>query len=202
MEKPADANHPILDVIKRRWSPRAFSNRPIEDQKLRTILEAFRWSESSYNEQPWALILAKRVDEEAFAKALTCLVEANQAWAKDAPLLILTAARENFARNGKPNRVAEHDLGLAMSKLALQATAMGLFAHQMGGVDPEKVRETYGIPEGWHAMTACAVGYAGDIGQLSEKLRELEQAERTRMPLHEFIFADQWGQAAKIVEGH
>lgn len=200
MEKPADANHPILDVIKRRWSPRAFSNRPIEEQKLRTILESFRWSESSYNEQPWALILAKRVDEDAFAKALNCLVEANQAWAKDAPLLILTAVRENFSRNDKPNRVAEHDLGLAMSKLALQATAMGLFVHQMAGIDQDKVRETYGIPEGWHAVTGCAMGYAGDIGQLPENLRGPEQAERTRKPLTEFVFGNGWGETHEVVE--
>ncbi len=200
MEKPANANHPILDVIKRRWSPRAFSDRPVEDQKLRTILEAFRWSESSYNEQPWALVVAKKVDEKAFGKALGCLAEANQAWAKNAPVLILTAVCEDFSRNGKPNRVAEHDLGLAMSKLALQATAMGLFVHQMAGIDQDKARETYGIPDGWHAMTACAMGYAGDIGQLPENFRESEQAERTRKALSEFVFDGQWDQAHPVVE--
>ncbi|MEO0588387.1 MAG: nitroreductase family protein, partial [Planctomycetota bacterium] len=85
-----------LDIVKRRWSPRAFADRPVEDHKLRCILEAARWSASSYNEQPWRFILAKKADGAPFDTALSCLAEANQAWAKNAPILLITFVKTDF----------------------------------------------------------------------------------------------------------
>lgn len=200
MEKPASSDYPILDVIKRRWSPRAFGERMIEPNKIRQLFEAARWSASSYNEQPWRFIVATKDDDKAFKKALDCLVEANQAWAKQAAMLIFTVTHPTFTRNGKPNRVHLHDLGLAMANLTLQATAMGLFTHQMAGVDLEKVRKTYGIPEGFEPHTACAVGYAGDPETLPDPLKKAELEERTRKPLTDLVFAGKWDQAADVVK--
>lgn len=195
MEKPANSDYPILDVIKRRWSPRAFGDRLIEPNKVRQLFEAARWSASSYNEQPWRFIVATKDDEKAFKKALDCLLEANQVWAKQASLLILTATRTTFSRNNKPNRVHAHDLGLAMANLTLQATAMGLFAHQMAGVDLDKVRKTYAIPDDFEPQTACAVGYAGDPESLPDPLKKAELEERTRKPLGEIVFEGKWDSA-------
>lgn len=200
MEKPASSDYPILDVIKRRWSPRAFGERMVEAQKLRQLFEAARWAASSYNEQPWRFIVATRDNEKEYAKALGCLLEANQAWARQAPVLILTASKKTFARNGKPNRVALHDLGLAMANLTLQATAMGLFTHQMAGVDLDKVRKTYKLPDDFEPQTACAVGYAGDPDTLPEPLKTAELEERTRLPQTELVFAGAWGEPAPLVK--
>ncbi|MEM9252502.1 MAG: nitroreductase family protein [Planctomycetota bacterium] len=199
MEKSAPADLPILDVIKRRWSPRAFADRPVEDHKLRCILEAARWAASSFNEQPWRFVLTKKVDGESFDKALGCLVEANQLWVKDAPVLLLTFVSMAFSKNGNPNRTAHHDLGLAMGQLSLQATAMGLFVHQMAGVDLDRIRDTYAVPEGFEPFSAAAIGYGGNPGQLPDGLAEAETGERVRKPLTELVFADAFGKASPLM---
>src|SRR5262245_60647726 len=106
MERPAPTDHPIHELLARRWSPRAFDARPIEPEKLSSLFEAARWAPSSFNEQPWSFLLARREEPASFARMLECLVDANQAWAKDAPVLILTVARLRFTRNGAENRHA------------------------------------------------------------------------------------------------
>lgn len=199
MEKPASPDHPILDLLKRRWSPRAFADRPVEPHKLRQIFEAARWAASSFNEQPWRFFLATREDTQAFERALSCLTPGNQAWAKDVPVLVLTATKKTFTHNSKPNRVHQHDLGLAMGNLTIQAMALDLFVHQMAGIVPEKVREVYQLPEDYEPQTAFAVGYAGDPDRLSEDLRASELKPRTRKPLRELVFHGRFGEPSPIV---
>lgn len=199
MEKPADTDYPILDVIKRRWSPYAFADRPIEPEKIMILLEAARWSASSFNEQPWRFILATKDQPEAYAKALGCLVPANQAWAQQAPVLILTATRTTFSRNDNPNRVHQHDLGLAVQNMTVQATSMDLFAHQMAGVDLDKVRSEYSLPDGFEPQTAIAIGYGLDPDDLPEDIRVKEQAPRSRSAFADFVFGEAWGETSPIV---
>jgi nitroreductase len=200
MEKPANTDHPILDVIQRRWSPYAFADRPVEPEKIRSLLEAARWSASAFNEQPWRFILATKDQPETYAKALGCLVEANQGWAQQAPVLILTVTRTTFKRNDKPNRVHQHDLGLAVQNLITQATSMDLFIHQMAGVDLDKVRSEYNLPDGFEPQTAIAIGYGMDPADMPDDQREKKQAPRSRSPFAEFVFGDTWGQASPIVK--
>ena len=133
MEKPADNQYPIHELIKQRWSPLAFNIRPVEPEKIASLLEAARWAASCFNEQPWFFIVATQDNAQEYEKLFSCLVEANQTWAKDAPLLMLSVAKLSFTRNNKPNRHALHDLGFAVGNLTLQAQALGLFVHQMGG---------------------------------------------------------------------
>ncbi|QDU71826.1 nitroreductase family protein [Mucisphaera calidilacus] len=198
MENPAPSEHPMIDVAKRRWSPYGLAPKVIPAQKIRSLMEAARWAASSFNEQPWRFMLAPRSDEAAFEKALGCLAEANQAWAKNAGLLILTAVRESFTKNDKPNRVAEHDLGLAVGNLSLQATAMGLFVHQMAGVDLDAVRDAYGVPEGFRVMTAIAVGHAAKADEVPAELRARDEAERVRNDFDTFVFGTSWGEASAV----
>lgn len=199
--RQANPDHPIEDAIAKRWSPYVYDPRPVERDKLLSCLEAARWAASSFNEQPWSLIVAERADEQAFDAALQCLVEANQGWAKDAGVLILTVVRTTFTRNGNPNRVAEHDLGLAVGNLCIQAAALGLDVHQMGGVNLAKVRQTYDIPSGYEPVTAMTVGYAGDPSQADPELAKRDQGPRARKPLGEWVFAGRWGEAASQVSG-
>lgn len=196
MNKPAPVDPPVHDFIRQRWSPRAFADRDLEPGVLRSLLQAAQWAPSCFNEQPWAFIVATRDQPEAFAELLGCLVPGNQTWAKSAPLLMLTAAKLAFDHNGKPNRHALHDVGLAVAQLTLQATSLGLGVHQMAGIDRGKARETYGIPESWDPVTAVAVGHFGDPQSLPEGLRERELGPRKRKPLADFVFAGGWGQAA------
>lgn len=188
MEKPAETAHPIEELLRRRWSPRAFAERPVEPEKLASMFEAARWSASSFNEQPWSFIVATRDDVTEFARLLSCLIESNQTWASRAPVLIVSVARLNFAQSGKPNSHAIHDVGLATAQMINQAMAVGLFAHPMAGLYPDKVRELYGVPEGYSPIAAIAAGYAGDPAALTESQRQREVAPRARKPQEEFVF--------------
>lgn len=198
--KRATPDHPIHDLLAQRYSPYAFDGRPVEPAKLRSCLEAARWSASSYNEQPWSFILAQRDDQAEFDKALSCLLEANQAWARHAGALLLTVVCRTFTRNGKPNRVAEHDLGLAAASLTFQAESLGLSVHQMAGVELAKVRHTYAVPEGFDPMTAIAIGYAAkpDRNFPSAELAQRDSQPRTRKKLADFVFTGAWKRAAPL----
>lgn len=196
MDNPAPTELPIHDLLRRRWSPRAFSSRAVEPDTLRVLLEAARWAPSCFNEQPWRFLVATSADPGGLERMLGCLTEGNQAWAKAAPVLLLTVARTAFERNGKPNRHAYHDVGLAVANLTVQATALGLAVHQMAGIVPEKVRETYAMPEGFEPVTGVAVGHPGEASALPEPLRQREAAPRTRRPLGEIAFSGGWGRSA------
>ncbi len=199
MEKPAEATHPIHELLRRRWSPLAFSEQRVEAETLRSLLEAARWAPSSFNEQPWSFIIATKDEPAEFERLLGCLIEFNQQWARKAPVLMLTVASLKFARNQKDNRHAFHDVGLAAANLVVQATSLGLAVHQMAGILPDKAREVYGIPEGYEVVAGIALGYPGDAAKLDEKLRRREQAPRSRKPLVEFVFTGRWGQKSPLL---
>src|SRR5215212_3506304 len=192
MERLRDAAHPIHDLLQKRWSPRAFADRAVEREKLLSLLEAARWAPSSNNEQPWHYIVATKDEPEEFGRLLACLVEKNQSWAKAAPVLMLSVASTVFSRNGKPNRHALHDTGQAVAGLTVQATALGLYVHQMAGFSVEKARETYNLPPTVEPVAAIALGYLGDPSTLPEDLREREVALSTRKPIGEFVFTGSW----------
>jgi nitroreductase len=194
------ADHPVHELITKRWSPYSFDSRSVTDEDLRSLFEAARWAPSSYNEQPWNYIVAKKENPEEFQRLLSCLVDGNQVWAKAAPVLALGIAKLRFARNDQPNRAAIHDLGLAAGNLVVEATARGLWVHQMIGILPDKAREIYAIPEGYEPLTGIAIGYAGDPRALPEGLRDRDLACRPRKPLKEFVFGQTWGNVSEIIK--
>ena len=199
MEKPAQTDHPIQEILKRRWSPRAFADRMVESVKLRSLFEAARWAPSSFNEQPWFFIVATKEKPEEHARMLSCLVEKNQQWARLAPVLMVSVAKLKFEKTGKPNRHAFHDVGLAMGNMLVEATALGLCVHQMAGLFPEKVREIYGVPEGFEPVAAIALGYAAEVDVLPDTFREQELGPRTRKPIGSFVFQGNWEKQSPIV---
>jgi len=197
--KEAKTRCPVHELIARRWSPRSFADRPVEREKICSLLEAARWAPSSYNEQPWRFLVATREDPDAFEKLSSCLMEGNRAWASRAPVLLLTVAKTYFGDDPKrENRHAFHDVGLATAQLVLQATALGLHAHQMGGFDRERARELFAIPEGYEPLVVLAVGYRGDPGSLPPDLRERERAPRTRKELEEIAYQGRFGKSLTL----
>ncbi len=198
MDKTAETAYPVHRLIAQRWSPRAFDGRPVPATAIRSLLEAARWAASSFNEQPWRFLVARREEGPEFARMLGCLVPGNREWAKDAGVLMLTVAKRTFSQNDKPNRVAVHDIGLAAANLTLQAEELGLRVHQMAGIDVEAVRSTYGVPAGYDPLTAIAAGYEGDPARLSPDLREAELEPRERKPQVEIVFAGSWGRPASF----
>jgi nitroreductase len=199
MEKPAETAYPIEELLKRRWSPRAFADRPIEPEKLLRLWEAARWSASTANQQPWYFIVATKQDEAEHTRLLSCLRENNQQWASRAPVLMVSVAKLTFDANGQPNRHAFHDVGLAVANLITQATALGLGVHQMAGFYPDRVRELYGVPEGFEPVAGIVLGYPGDPDILPDDLKQRELAPRVRKPLESFVFQGAWGQISPLV---
>ena len=191
--KKAVTDYPILPILAERWSPYGFEDRPVSEADLRSLFEAARWAASSYNEQPWNYLVATRENSAEFERLLSCLVEANQAWAKKAPVLVLGIVSLRFARNNQDNRAAVHDLGLAAGNLLAEATTRGLSVHHMIGILPDKARELYQIPEFFEAWTAMAIGYKADPAKLPDALRERDMALRQRKPLNKFVFTGRWG---------
>ena len=199
-EKLADTTYPIEPLLRQRWSPRAFADRPVEPEKLLRLWEAARWSASCANQQPWYFLVATKEEAVEYARLLSCLRETNQQWASHAPVLMVSVAKLAFDMNGQPNRYAFHDVGLAVANLIVQATALGLYVHQMAGFYPEKVRELYGVPDDFEPVAGIVLGYPGDPAVLSEELRQREVAPRVRKPLEAFIFQGAWGQTSPLAK--
>jgi len=200
MSNPAPVEFPVHELIQNRWSPRAFSDKAVPQEVLRSLFEAARWAPSSSNEQPWAYIVATKDDAENFEKSLGALVEFNANWAKKAPVLVIAVVQLAFAKNNAPNRNAQYDVGAASLQLSIEATARGLVVHQMAGFDPETAREAYDIPQGWEPIAAMAIGYPGDASSLPEPLQSREKAPRSRKRIHEFVMSGQWGHTAEFAK--
>ena len=199
MQNSAPVEYPIHELIRDRWSPRAFADKPIAPETLRSLFEAARWAASSNNEQPWAFIVSTRDDEENFTKALQPLVEFNANWAKHAYVLGFAVSELAFAKNKSPNRNAQYDTGASMALLSIEATSRGLFVHQMAGFDPETAREVFEIPAEWDAIAAFAIGYPGDPAALPQPYRDRETAPRVRKPIRDFVMTGKWGHTAGFI---
>ncbi len=180
------SSYPVSDLILNRWSPRAMSGEPITDDELMTLFEAARWAPSSYNNQPWRFVYAKR-DSEHWDTLLGLLVEMNKAWAKHASALVVMISKNNFEFNGEPARTHSFDTGAAWENLALQGTMMGLVVHGMQGFDYDKAREVLGVPEGHTVEAMAAIGKPGKKEDLPQELQERE-APSDRRPLEEIVF--------------
>ena len=180
---PAPAS--LHEVIRERWSPREFSSRPVEPEKLRNLFDAARWAASCFNEQPWRFVIATQAQPEAFAKVLGLLMEKNQHWAKTAWALGFSAAKKTFSHNSAPNRFGIHDTGAATANLATEGTAVGLRTHFMGGFDAQRARTEFHVPDDFEIGAAFAIGYIDETGTAP--------AARTRKTLEEIVFEGDWG---------
>ena len=182
-------NHPIHELLTARWSPYSFDpEQSVDTKTLTSLFEAARWSMSSYNAQPWRYIVANRASDEAlWQEVLSVLVEGNQGWAKHVPVLALGLFEHNFEHNGKPNKGAKHDLGAASAFLTLEATARGLVVHQMIGIEPDKAKQTFQLPDSIEPLTALAIGYAGNNASLDANYAKRDDGKRERKPLSEIL---------------
>ncbi|MBN9017234.1 MAG: nitroreductase family protein [Rhizobiales bacterium] len=191
MRKPAPADHPILDVIAERWSPRAFDpDRTLTEAEIAPLFEAARWAPSSNNTQPWRFVYAFR-GEPAFDALVACAVEGNQRWIKRASVLGYTVAQLR-TEDGSSLWHNRHDTGIALGYLLLQATAAGYAVHPFGGFESDKVAAAIGMPEGFEPCTGFTIGFPGDPELLGERGAERERAPRTRRPIAEFAFHAHW----------
>jgi len=191
----------VEGLLEKRFSPYAFSPRPVEPEKLGKVFEAARHAPSSYNEQPWRFVVARREDWEAFGRLAQTLVDRNRKWAQNAPVLALAVAKVDFTHSGQPNRHAWYDVGQAAAYLTLQATELGLYVHQMAGFDPLKARQLLNIPEGYEPAAMMALGYLDDAAPAAGAPRQPDTTRRPRNPLDTLLFEGTWGNPWSSARG-
>ena len=193
-DKYATAAAEIHELIAKRWSPRSFDpDKPVTPKQIIALLEAARWAPSCFNDQPWRFIVCdKNTDPESWQKAFALLVEKNQLWAKNAPVLLLSVATSHFAHNGDPSRWGMFDTGAACMALCVQAVALGLAANQMGGYDAVKAKTVFGIPDDCNPMSMIAIGYQAEAARLYDAFKAAETAPRSRAPLEGQCFSGYW----------
>jgi len=168
------SDYPVNPIILNRWSPRSMTGDEISDNDLFTIFESARWAPSSYNNQPWRFIYAKR-DSKEFNKFLSLLIEFNQKWASKAACLVVIISKNTFDKNQKPSKTHSFDTGAAWENMALQGTSMGFVIHGMEGFDYEMAKKELKIPEGYTVEAMAAIGVRGQIESLPEEMREREK---------------------------
>jgi len=186
----------ILEIIQERWSPYSFASTPVEDFKLKAMFEAAGHAPSSRNEQPWLFVYATRAEIEHFNLFLGFLDDSNAAWAKDAYALIIVLARTRFSYNGKVNRFAFYDTGMAVSNLLLQGIAFDLYVHQMGGYSTDKVKLHLNPGDDIEPLTIMAVGYLGDGNNISPELLKKDELRRPRKGINEIVYKNTLSQPA------
>jgi nitroreductase len=178
-------DHPVEEFLVARWSPRAMTGKPFANGELETLFEAGRWAPSTYNEQEWRFLYARR-DTPHWPIFFNLLVEGNQAWCKNAAMLVVILAKKTFTQNGKPNPVHLFDVGAAFENIALQAAAMGLVVHGMQGFAFEKARAALNVPADFDVAAMFAAGHPAEPDTLPEPLRAREKPSG-RKPISEII---------------
>jgi len=196
--KEAQTQTPINSYAAKRWSPRAFLDKPVELGKLVSLFEAARWSASAMNEQPWRFIVGVKPDE-TWQKIFATLVEGNQIWAQHAPVLVISCGKNTFSHNGSDNSIYSYDVGQSIAHLSIEAMHQGLYVHQMGGFSVEKSRELFSIPGDFNPLTAIAIAYLGDPETLPENLKKREYEKRTRKNLSEIVFGEKFGTPSRDI---
>src|SRR5581483_8555954 len=178
----------IHDLIDERWSPRAFSGAEPPPEALRALFEAANSSASCFNEQPWRFVVARKSNREQWQRVLRILAEKNQQWAQSAPVLGFSVGKRTFTHNGSPNRFGIHDAGMALSTMMIEAVALGLRVHGMGGFDAAKAREIFHVPDDFEMAAAFAIGYPA----------EPRPQERKRNPVSRIVFESDWEKPASF----
>jgi nitroreductase len=185
MSEPRHADHPIDPFFLERWSPRSFEPVDMPDADLMSLFEAARWAPSSYNNQPWRFLYAKR-GSAAWPLLFNLMGEFNQSWTKDASLLVVVLSTTKFDHNGKPAATHSFDAGAAWQNIALQAWLKGYAAHGMQGFDYDKARADLGVPADFTVECMIAIGKKGAKEKLPKEMQEREFPSERR-PIQQSI---------------
>ena len=188
MEKLTPNLFYLNSLLKRRWSPTIFDDRPLSPEHLGSLFEAARWSASCFNEQPWNFVVAARHSQpEAFHAFVSCLDPGNALWAQHAPLLMFSVAQLNFNKTGKVNPYAFYDSGQALAHLSIQAVELNIFVHQMAGFDRAKAKDTTKVPGTHEVVCAIAMGYGVLESAVPAAALPKETSPRIRKLVGEFL---------------
>jgi nitroreductase len=198
LNKPAETSQPVIDVIRNRWSPRAFTDQMVPKEVLTSLFESARWAASCNNSQPWRFIIATKENRAEYDRLLSCFNDRNQSWAITAPIIMITCADKNLP-TGSPSNYGFYDTGAAMAQFTAQASSHGVVVHQAQGILPDRVREEYGVPDDFDPCTGVAVGYQGEADVLPEDYAKREVLPRDRKPLEELVFTGGFGNSSNTI---
>lgn len=193
-QNPVD--FPVPEPVRLRWSPVSYTGEPVAEATLAAVFESARWAASSFNEQPWRFVVARREQASRFEAMLGCLVDANREWARHAGALIIVCTMNRFSHNGKANAHGWFDTGQATAQLMLGAVHHGLHCRSMGGFSAEAARENFSIGPEADPICVVAIGKLGDGSLLAPETAARDDSARTRRPLDELVFEDRFGQPA------
>lgn len=177
--------YPVNELFLTRVSGRAFSEERLTEEELMSLFEAARWAPSSYNNQPWRFVYARRGDPE-WPLFFDVLVDFNKQWTKNADSLVLVLTKKNFEHNGKPSVTASFDTGAAWMSLALEAHLRNIIAHGMQGFNYEAIREKLQIPDTFTIQAMVAIGKPGLKENLPEDIRK-QEIPSLRKPLEQIV---------------
>jgi nitroreductase len=200
MNKDARTVFPINELAGTRWSPRAFLDKPVEQEKLISMFEAARWSASGGNEQPWRFMVGINHDD-TWQRIFSTLADGNKEWNEHVPVLIMAIGYKISSWDGNVSGYFQYDTGQAVAHMSIEAMHQGLHVHQMGGFSVEKAMEILEIPDTCLPLTVIAAGYIGDPDSLPEKLKQRELMDRTRKELGEIVFTGKFGNVSNIING-
>ncbi|WP_027003823.1 nitroreductase family protein [Hugenholtzia roseola] len=189
MIKKLTTQTPVLDLIRNRWSPRAFAERDLSQEVVASLIEAAGCAPSAMNEQPWRFVVALRQEEAAFQTLCDLLLEGNKKWAKNAAALVVVLGKQTYSLNGKPNGNAAHDAGMATQNLLLQALSLEVYGHVMEGFEKEKATAVLGLSPDFKPVTMLALGYLGQADSLEEPYYTRETTPRSRKAVEEICFS-------------
>lgn len=182
---------PFLSLLEKRWSPRAFNGEQIDRSFLTSVFDSSKHAASSFNEQPWRILLAEN-ERESYRKLFEALSESNQSWAQSAPLLGVVISKRNFSKTGKENKHALYDCGAFMALASIRAVELDLYIHQMAGFDPGMIRNSFNISEEFEPIAMFAMGEIGELEEIPSKFWEQEKDTTPRKRLEEFLFWENW----------
>lgn len=189
--KYRQADYDIDPIYIKRWSPRSFSSKQVEKEKLNAVFEAARWAPSAANFQPWRFVYAQtEADREKF---LSFINEGNVEWCKNAPILVAIISKTTRNEEGAPNITHAFDTGTAWGYLTLEATRQGLITHGMGGFDRKRAKEVLNIPKEYDVQAVFALGYYDPNVELPEH-HEKREKPSDRNPIHSFLFEGEFSK--------
>lgn len=197
--KEAKTKYRVLPAIKKRWSPRAFDDKPVEKEKIRSLFEAARWTPSRFNQQPWRYVIGFKGDE-TYTLIMDTLIPNNQRWAFNAPVLIAAFGRKFLNESEDNNTAYQYDTGQSVAFMTFQATEEGLHVRQMGGFSARKMVENFQVPVHYKPLTVLAVGYLAEPNQLPKELELLERKERTRFDFDDIVFSGNFGRKSNLFD--
>lgn len=177
----------LSEIFIKRHSGKNFEAMELTEEHYKALIQSARWTPSSYNDQPWNFIFCDRYkNPEAYEKIINSIY--GQDWVENVQLFVITIVRHNFHYNQKENEWALYDTGAAALSMSLQASEMGLMAHQIGGFDREEIQREFNLPDGFQPITIIAIGYENTAIDSSE------EEPRTRYPIEKNFFLGEWGQ--------